>query len=65
VLRDRVKKMREGSMSLETELTRRNHQIVVMEDSLNVLKQRLQVCSVRRLELHAHVFGTARSNVKT
>eukprot|EP00955_Chlamydomonas_euryale_P039964 351557-Chlamydomonas_euryale.AAC.16 len=45
VLRDRVKKMREGSMSLETELTRRNHQIVVMEDSLNVLKQRLQSCS--------------------
>lgn len=42
VLRDRVKKLREGQSCMESELARRNQQVLVMEDSLNVLKQQLQ-----------------------
>jgi hypothetical protein len=43
VMKDKLRKYKHQNQTLESDLLKRNNQIVVMEDTINVLKQQLQV----------------------
>ncbi|GAX80408.1 hypothetical protein CEUSTIGMA_g7847.t1 [Chlamydomonas eustigma] len=45
VMKDKLRKYKHQNQTLESDLLKRNNQIVVMEDTINVLKQQLQACS--------------------
>ncbi len=45
VLTGQLKKFKHTNAALEAEVAKRNNQMLVMEESLNVLKQQLQACS--------------------
>ena len=42
-MKDKLKKYKHKTLGLETELVKRNNQVLVLEDAINVLKQQLQV----------------------
>ena len=43
LMKDKLKKYKHKTLGLENELVKRNNQVLVLEDAINVLKQQLQV----------------------